>query len=350
MSRGPIQVLSAVCLLCLLWSGVPVSSYGREIKIPAVAEWTDQGVVLHSGNAGSWDARLTGMLNPCTLIKKNGTYFLYYLGASGNRTTDNGPAFRALGVATSTDGRRFVKYGGNPILRHQPHHNQEEGIFSAGSTLDEQGDIVLHYGAIWAGDSTTESVRSYIALATSGDGFTFNDKGYILGWDDRRVWGYGDELSPIGSFRANARWYVYYIAKGSHVPLWSLGLAWGAVAGSLPHTKAAVAETNFVAGGGDPVLLGNGKLALFVSHRDSSRETEVWTAPLSDPARLSGPVETYRFERRVYGLTVFLDEASGKWLMYYLSDHGRAIRLMTAPVTYAAGSAARPVPATPSDK
>ena len=297
-------------------------------------EWQDRGTVLQKGGTGSWDARLTGMINPCTVIRKNGTYFLYYIGASGNRATDGGPAFRALGVATSTDGEKFVKFSGNPVLKHLPHNNPEEGIFSAGSSLDENGNIVLHYGAIWAANETTESVRSYIAAATSRDGFVFEDKGYIVRWDDPDVWGYGDELSPVGSMRSKGNWYVYYIAKGTHVPLWSLGLAWGPAANHLPNTEPVFSKLNFIDGGGDPVLLGDGKLALFVNPRNSRNKIEIRTSSLSAPGRFGSAVQTYYFKQGIFGQTVFLDAESETWRMYYLSGKGNAIRLMTAPVSY----------------
>ena len=38
-----------------------------------------------------------------SIVKKDGTYYLYYAGSDGPRG-DSGPAHRAIGVATSTDG------------------------------------------------------------------------------------------------------------------------------------------------------------------------------------------------------------------------------------------------------
>ena len=52
-----------------------------------------------------------------------------------------------------------------------------------------------------------------MALATSTDGLAFTDQGYVLAWDDPAVWGYGDELFPLGVFADGDEWAVYYGAK-----------------------------------------------------------------------------------------------------------------------------------------
>ena len=82
----------------------------KDFYVPKETDWIDHGVVIESGSKGSWDIRLGGMISPSTVVKKNGTFFLYYIGADGDRSTDKGPRHRALGVATSTDGINFTKY------------------------------------------------------------------------------------------------------------------------------------------------------------------------------------------------------------------------------------------------
>jgi hypothetical protein len=332
-----LKVRYIIVISCGLFvMGGSACAHRQEVKIPQISEWEEMGIVLPKGSPGTWDARLTGMINPCAVIKKSGTYFLYYLGARGDRTTDGGPAFRALGVATSSDGIHYRKYDGNPILKHLPHNNQEEGIFSAASSLDENGHIALHYGALWASNPTTESVQSYIALATSIDGLNFTDRGYIVRWNDDSVWGYGDELFPVGSYWADGKWYVYYIAKGAKEPKWSLGLATGPSADNLPNSEGAVRQHNFFYSGGNPVLIGADKIALYIEAYDPRHKIEIRTASLSAPAKLSSPIERYDFASPLKGQTVFLDAESGKWLMYYLAGDGENIRLKTAPAVYIA--------------
>jgi hypothetical protein len=147
------------------------------------------------------------------VVKKDGVYFLYYIGADGDRSTDGGPRHRALGVATSKDGIRFEKHSGNPIIKFLPNNNEEEGVFSAAATLDATGNILLYYGAMDAGSQYSTWVTSDVRLAVSRDGFQFTDMGIALSYRDKSVWGYGDELFPVGSFQSDGIWHVYYIAK-----------------------------------------------------------------------------------------------------------------------------------------
>ncbi|MCK5666823.1 MAG: hypothetical protein KAI17_25215, partial [Thiotrichaceae bacterium] len=151
-------------------------------------DWQDHGVVLTGGGPGSWDVRFDGAISPSASIKKNGIYYLYYIGADGNRSTDGGPRHRAMGVATSTDGINFTKFSGNPILTYLPHNNEEEGLFSAAVTLDDNGDFVMYYGVCEAGNSTSQSVACSGRLATSTDGLNFTDKGTVLNSKDSSLW------------------------------------------------------------------------------------------------------------------------------------------------------------------
>ena len=66
-------------------------------SVPSESDWIDIGRVLSPGGSGAWDKHLgddgtgtLGMASPSALIKKDGTYFLYYLGADGVRSTDGG--------------------------------------------------------------------------------------------------------------------------------------------------------------------------------------------------------------------------------------------------------------------
>ena len=130
-----------------------------EIIIPVESDWEDHGLVLQSGSKGQWDDLLgdaktgtQGMHTVCALVKKDNTYFLYYLGADGKRVlSDGGVRHRAMGVATSKDGINFTKYSGNPILTHLPNKNEEEGIYAATVFLDGN-NFICYYGAMDAGN------------------------------------------------------------------------------------------------------------------------------------------------------------------------------------------------------
>ena len=320
-----------------LWTLLLVVGFqGRalaEVAVPDQTDWVEQGTALTSGPEGSWDARLYGQISPCTVVKKGGTYFLYYVGADGDRATDGGPRNRALGVATSVDGIHFTKHPGNPVLTHQPKNNEEEGIFSAGATLKDDGTVALHYSAIWAANSTTESVQGYVALATSTNGLDFTDQGYVLDWNDGSVWGSGDELFPLGTLKTGNEWAVYYGAKGNGAS-WDLAVARGSAPDSLGDT-APVLTTNDVIGGSDPIWLSEDKIALFIVRDFGGNFIEVRTAPAADPAQLSAPVKTYTmFPPRYRHTTIFLDKETDTWFMYQATDReedGNHIIVRTAP-------------------
>ena len=306
---------------------------GVEYAIPAKEDWSEQGVALMAGETGTWDARFYGQISPCSVVKRDGTYLLYYVGADGDRSTDGGPRHRALGVATSSDGIVFTKDPGNPIITHLPHGNEEEGIFSAGATLLDDQTVALYYAAIWAADATTEAVQAYGALATSADGLSFSDQGYVLDWTDPGVWGSGDELFPLGAINVGGSWSVYYGAKGNGA-LWDLALASGPSATDL-STTTPVLTTQDVIGGADPVPLGPDKIALFIVRSFDDTLIEVRTASTADPGALSEPVETYTaFEPGYRPTTVFLDRETATWFMYQSTgreEDGNHIVVRTAP-------------------
>ncbi|MFV9629819.1 MAG: hypothetical protein ACNYWM_01905 [Methanosarcinales archaeon] len=301
---------------------IPASS------IPGESEWKDQGIILKAGDPGSWDVRLNGMISPCSIIKKDGTYFLYYIGSDGDRGpphNDDGPRHRKLGVATSTDGIKFSRYSDNPILTFSPNSNEEEGIFSAGATLDDNKNIILYYGAMDARSSGSTTVDSDIRLAVSDNGFDFRDIKDVVSHSDSTVWGFGDELFPVSSFHINNKWYVYYTAKGNNNIMWDLGLAWGPDKENLPHTCPVLVSDDSNKGGCNIVMLNDDEIALFISKNGSESYIEVRTAKTSDPGTLSEPLVKYIFDS--YNAVVFYDQDIDTWFMYYLRDGDNSIRL-----------------------
>ena len=306
-----------------------------QVTIPRADEWSREQVVLEAGPEGSWDARLYGQISPCTVVKKNGTWFLYYVGADGDRTTDGGPANRALGVATSTDGIHYKKFEGNPVLTHQPQNNQEEGVFSAGSILDHNGDILLYFGATLASNPTTESVQCNAGLAASKDGFHFENQGYVFYWNNPNVWGHGDEISPIGAYRNGDNINVYYIAKSGKVS-WGLGVASGESPSGFSRFSKVQDEQRDIIGGCDPIRISNDSIALFVVKDFNANTIEVLTAHVAHPEKLTDPVREYPMFRPNYRhTTVYLDRERKMWFMYQSSDqpdNGNKIIVRTAPM------------------
>jgi len=302
--------------------------------IPKESEWEDRGIILKAGHPGSWDVRLEGMLSPCTVIKKQDTYFLYYIGSDGDRGpphNDDGPRHRKLGVATSSNGINFTKYSGNPILTYSPNNNEEEGIFSAGTTLDDNGNIILYYSALDAGSSNSTLVDSDIRLAISDNGFDFIDIKDVVSHSDSSVWGYGDELFPISSFHTNNKWYVYYTAVGYDGIMWDLGLAWGPDKDDLPHSCPILVSEDNIKSGSNPVMISEDEIAFFIAKEGAESYIEVRTAKIHDPGILSRPLQRYSFG--THHTVVFYDRDIGTWFMYYSQPGDNSIRLKTASLT-----------------
>jgi len=291
-----------------------------QIPIPRELGWTDEGTVLEKGSPGSWDVSLGGAISPGAMIKKNGTYFLYYIGADGDRSTDGGPRHRALGVAISSDGINFNKYAGNPILTFLPHNNEEEGIFSVAAMIDDTGEVLLYYGAMDAGSSTSTFVTSNVRLAVSNNGLQFTEVGDILLHENSLVWGYSDELFPVGAFRFENTYYVYYIAKGKGA-YWDLGLAWGSDKHKLTNSQAVIKSGDWIVGGCDAVQLSNNKIALFIVRTPNWKKfyVEVRTASMEIPFNLGVSKGLYDVEDHAL---VYYDKESAKWFMYYHDRYG----------------------------
>jgi hypothetical protein len=330
----PIRVIPVLVTVMFVFPDISVAEL-HEVAIPDASDWVEKGIALQAGAEDSWDSRLYGQISPCSVIQKEGIYYLYYVGADGDRSTDRGPSHRALGLATSPDGIHFQKVRHNPILTHLPHNNQEEGIFSAGTTLNAVGDILLYYGAIWAANSETESVQSNGALARSSNGLHYEDHSYVFSWDDPSVWGHGDELFPLGAFFSHGKYYVYYGAKSAEIS-WGIGLAIGDSPTHFSRFVKVQDEQREIIGGCDPVRISEDRIALFVLKDFEKNVLEVITAPLDHPEKWSPPIKTYNmFPPRFRHTTVYLDRQREKWFMYQASDmpeDGNRIVVRTAPM------------------
>jgi hypothetical protein len=179
---------------------------------------------------------------------------------------------------------------------------------------------LLYFGAMNAGNATATVVTSDIRLAVSNDGTQFQDMGTVVSHADRSVWGFGDELFPVGAFRSGATYYIYYIAKGNGV-LWNLGLAWGMDRNLLPDSQEVIASGDYIVGGGDAVWVDGNVLALFLFRVSApgwkNPHMEVRLADMASPTRLSAPVE--RYDGAGHSL-VYFENDRHRWLMYYHSN------------------------------
>ncbi len=296
-------------------------------RIPDQSEWVDYGTILQAGVQGEWDLYLWGGF-AFSVIKKDGTYYLYYQGSSDYRTEpDETVLWRAIGVATSQDGIHFTKHEGNPVLTWFPTQNGEEGAVSSGVTLGDQGETILFYGA-----NTQEIlsvVHSDVRAASSLDGLSFMDLGVVLDRTDGSVWGSGDELFPVDAINHAGQWIVYYIPNGSP-ERGQLGVAYG-------NQYNALSQTAMVTSGGNPISVwgtaGHVKLDqdTYALVLNNVREgyTEVRLVSPQTPYILSEPVAVYQFDD-VQQAFLLLDEELEIWFMYYRT-HANSYGVRLAP-------------------
>ena len=306
-------------------------------SIPTQNDWKNEPSVIYPGSKGSWDCRLYGMISPCTVIKKNNTFFLYYIGSDGDRTyphTDKGPRHRKLGVATSTDGINFSKYSGNPILSYSPNDNDEEGVFSAGATLDDNGDVILFYGAMNSGSSPTSTqVDGTVRLAVSNDGYNFSDKGKVFDPKDSRMWGYGDEMFPYGTIKINEIWYVYYAAIGKSDNKgkiqFDMGVAWGPNKESMSDSSEYYRTAFECKGDCTPIDIGDNKLVVFLcDFYGNSPHIASKIMNKYSPTKIISSSNSYYFG--AIHNTIIYDNSTDKWFLYYLKEGENSIKLKTA--------------------
>ena len=333
------------CMMGILL--IPVSLVAAdlpEVKIPSPSDWTNRGMVLEPSSSG-WD-RYFGDRAPATVVKKNGTYFLYYVGSSGPRS-DGKPRDRALGVATSSNGINFTKYSGNPVLQHQPHNNDEEGIISAAATLDSNGNIVLYYGALWAQNSTTNAVDVYIKKAISSDGLHFTDNGTVFQEDGNENWPFSVINAQGGtSGGATGNWHIWY---GRKVPKYLLMGNSSSSVNKVGRVLPNISASWFMM---EAVQIGGGKIAAFMDN-----PMEAWVSNINTLDQYQGPIKTYNLaSNRRHGSAIMLDRGTNTWYLYFRTSpelnhitEGHEVRLWTAPAKFVSGSGEVNIPSAPGN-
>lgn len=298
------------------------------IAIPAQQDWTDHGVILEAGGPGEWDLYLWGGFAG-SAVKQDGIFYLYYQGANGYDELEDTVTYRAIGVATSSDGLTFVKHAANPVLTWLPNSSPEEGAASGGACVGSGGEIVIYYGANTA--ISPSQVNADGRLAVSSDGLSFEDQGRVIDHADPAVWGSGDELFPVLGFEHDGVWHAYYIPNGSPEK-GQLGLARGPARDALDQTGAVLQPGGPVPAWGmaSHAVLSADTHALFVS--DVAVKTiSVWTMSPALPDSVEGPVESYSFSDFAQG-TVLLDEETSTWYLYYRNEGSDAYGVKTAPL------------------
>ena len=281
--------------------------------VPNKGDWSAAVTALTPNpTPGTWDHILWGAASPSTMVKFNGMYFLYYIGAAGDTgDPEYNPIRRSLGVATSTNGVNFTKYGSNPIITYTTSGGSlpEEGV--GGATAIVVGNTIhLYYAAIRS--TGNQTVDLDIRYRKSTDGYNFTNDTLIYSSP-------GNEYSPLGVTYNGSVWSVYI--KGPMIsgpgPLSRLS---GTSPVSLP-SKTSVTSATFGSGGNANYISSN----VFVVHLEQRNTTEdrfqVRAINTGSPDSIGEPLFNYTFGN--FGdhtsPATFRDEATGKWFMYTLN-------------------------------
>jgi hypothetical protein len=337
MRRATLSLLTALFLLGGSCGGGGSGGGGDDgggngggdgaILLPQQSDFVDRGVAVAPGGPGSWDVRFEGAISPVGVVKRGGTFFLYYIAADGDTSIDGGPRHRSLGVATSSDGVNFQKFAGNPILQFSPMGNEEEGVF-AGAIVHDGVRFLLWWGGLEAASPTSDQVTEDVRLATSNDGFNFADQGIVLDHTDGGVFGSGDELHPLGAYLESGTWHLYYAFSNGTFFFGLVGVASGPSPTSLPVTRQALPPE--IVGGGDVIPDDAGNAFVFLVRDIDDRDYEVYRIDPDSPQILGAPVEVYAFPGFLHG-SMLLDEAAGTWYLYAYTT-ADVIRVFTAPL------------------
>lgn len=164
-------------------------------------------LVLDIGTEGAWDDNYAW---GASVVYDDGTFYMFYTGRDHDTYQED------IGVATSTDGIVFTKYGSNPILEHGGGGWKNYHLCHADVAWDPENDVwvMLVSGMEGAGATGHESIGRYYASDAEfpytwheDDGNPVIDYGEQAGIDD-----YHSYHPSIYPSEVDGSWYVYYTA------------------------------------------------------------------------------------------------------------------------------------------
>lgn len=313
--------------------------------IPADTDFTDQGQMFAPGASAEWDSYWNDCVVPASIVELNGDWYCYYTGSEGQRSSDVGPAARAVGVVVNTgdpaDPADWSKSGSNPIITHQPNNVEEEGVFYV---CAEEKDGTVHLYAEELTDAGTGSVNGDVGYYTSTDGVSFTRQSTVLAHDNTSVTGYGDELEPFSITHDGSDWYLHYRASNpSDLSDEQLCVAWHSDPGSLATNTSTFFNATASAhpremDAGKPIDLGDGDAVFPITTGDyqmvdtTKNTATVRRQPLSDLTTVGS--ESLVWDIADHHMSTL--HKADEWLLpvgiYTSGDNPDDVHLFTAPI------------------
>ena len=167
--------------------------------------------LISAGGSGEWD---DGHLADVDVVKVGDTWYLFYASRNACRT------YQKIGLATSTDGKKFTKYSQNPVLEADTSLSFEAGDHLVSPT-------VIHSGAkffMWYFSKGDDGKwRMCLAESVDGKNWAKYEGNPVLeptsrpcSWDKERIW-HGDVIYYLDEY------WLYYSGSDGH--FFRLGLA-----------------------------------------------------------------------------------------------------------------------------
>lgn len=326
-------------IIVILSLTIPRHSYAQTSFVPNTSDWQTQGVAIREGEEGEWDRYLWGAFAN-SVIKKDGVYYLYYQGSRYYDDACDSVAERAIGVATSIDGINWTKHPDNPIITWSQAGSIEEGAVSSGVLIDNN-TVYLYYGA---NTGTGCNVSGNGRLAISSDGVNFTDQGQVINALSSTLWGRGDEVFPIGAYKYNNNWNVFYTPNGV-----SQSRRLGVISGISPTSFSSSSPVNsgsIPAWGTVSVVKNNQTGYAFVNDPGTNLPISVYSFSLNNPTSFILQ-NSYVFTDCSRGSVLYEPEIN-KWLMLCRSANASdsyIIKIVESmPATPSPGPTSSPIP------
>jgi len=199
-------------------------------------QWKRHGVVLDVGQPGSFDSRWVVL--PHVVEIEPGRWYLYY---TANNGEGKGLAqFPGIGLATSTDGKNWQRYGDAPILA--PSHNvgDPDAIGMAGGSVvrvklpDGSQQWRFYYtGCPTYGEDIFLNQQKVVCLAVSDDAIHWEKRGALMRRNPDHDYENVAVAGPVVRQLEDGSYQMWYSAIGTRWGFYSIcyaesedGLTW----------------------------------------------------------------------------------------------------------------------------